>query len=171
MGDCIVVEIYNAQDVIQITPALEALVKSAVAETLAYEKNDLPLRVEVLFVDNPEIHRINLEHRHVDSVTDVLSFPMLESDENHRPILTYQDGDYDMENNQIFLGDIVISLECALQQAKDFNHSFERETAYLTVHSVLHLLGYDHETEEDKKVMRIKEEAILKKMDLSRDAE
>ena len=162
------IEVFNEQEIIKVSPDLEKLVIRAALQTLAFEKIEFPLSVEVLFVDNMEIRRINFDKRNIDSETDVLSFPMLEYDENKEPILEYNDGDFDLDLQQIILGDIVISLERAMQQAEDFAHPFEREVAYLTVHSMLHLLGYDHEEENDKEEMRQKEESVLKEMDLTR---
>ena len=105
------------------------------------------MEVSVSFVDNEEIRELNREYRNVDSPTDVLSFPM---EEDSLGLFTP------------LLGDIVISLERALEQSKEYGHSFEREIAYLTAHSMFHLLGYDHMTNEDKKVMREKEKSVMK---------
>ncbi len=125
----------------------------------------------MLFVDNEEIREINKENRNIDKVTDVLSFPMLDYEEdkvfkdmylNYEFDETFKDGD------ELVLGDIVLSLERALEQSIEYNHSFEREASYLVVHSVLHLLGYDHMEEDEKKIMRSEEEKILSKMNIVR---
>ena len=136
---------------------LKALVKRAIEETLNYEKVKLDSEVSVTFVSDRQIREINREFRGIDSATDVLSFPQAENGNLEEA--------YDGERVQ--LGDIVISLERARSQSELYGHSFEREVAFLTVHSVLHLLGYDHETgEEDERIMRRRQRAIMKKMGL-----
>ena len=146
----------NEQSKINVTPALRALVKRAVKETLKYECFDKGTEVSVTFTDNEGIHVLNREYRNVDRPTDVLSFPMYEGDE----LDTLE---------RAALGDIVLSLEKAQEQALSYGHSFEREGAFLTVHSVLHLLGYDHEiSEEDEKDMFFRQDEILKNMGLLR---
>ena len=113
---------------------------------------------------NPEgIRKINKEFRNIDKATDVLSFPMFEKDE-----LIQKIKNQDLEHEDI-LGDIVISIEQVEIQAKEYNHSFERELSYMIVHGFYHLMGYDHIKEEDKKMMRPKEEKILSELKISRD--
>ena len=120
--------------------------------------------IGVLLTDDAGIHEINLEQRGVDSPTDVLSFPMFELEAGTPPSGTeYQDPD----TNLIALGDMVLNLDRATVQAEEFGHSVEREMSYLTVHSILHLLGYDH-MDEDKKQMRTREEAILGSLGITR---
>lgn len=159
----------NEQDKIKLTPALRALVKRAINTALQYEGFDIPAEISVTFTDNEGIHSLNREYRNIDRETDVLSFPLLESDElhelkNHMAIDHLNDPD-----EPVALGDIVLSLEKAELQAKEYGHSLERETAFLTVHSVLHLLGYDHEiSPDDEKEMFLKQEDILSKMGLGR---
>ena len=118
--------------------------------------------ISVLIVDNSFIKELNRNYRNVNKETDVLSFPIFE----------FKNGklleDIVIMEDEIPLGDIVISIEKAAQQAKEFGHSLEREIAYLTVHSVLHLLGFDHIEEDDRKVMREYEEQILQSMGLTR---
>ena len=153
------VYITNSQDKIEVTRALSGLVRRAVGQALKYEKVDFDAELSVTFVDNGEIKRLNSEYRNIDRETDVLSFPLYESGE-----IEIEDGE------RAALGDVVISLEKAEAQAKEYGHSFEREVAFLTVHSVLHLLGYDHElSEEDEKEMFGRQEEILKKMKLGRE--
>ncbi len=150
----------NEQDKENVTAELRCLVKAAIYASLAYEDFQCSAEVSVTFTDDEGIHEINREHRDTDSATDVLSFPMMS-----------EDGEYDinMGNEAVILGDIVISLERARAQAAEFGHSFTREVAFLTVHSVLHLLGYDHVTsEEDEKEMCRKQEAILEYMGITR---
>ena len=109
------------------------------------------LYVNVVLTNAKNIKSINKEHRGIDKETDVLSFPMFEKNEI---------ANLDNTNEDI-LGDMVISIERVEEQAKEYGHSFERELAYMVVHSFYHLLGYDHMTEEDKKEMRKKEENVL----------
>ena len=144
----------NQQKEIKITPALRGLVTRAINQTLKAEEFDRGAEVSVTMVDLAEIHALNLEQRGVDRPTDVLSFPIF-------------DEDFDDEELAV-LGDIVLCPQKALEQANEFGHSFEREIAFLTVHSTLHLLGYDHETsEEDDRIMRQKQTNIVNSMGLS----
>jgi len=146
----------NHQNKVPVSKDLMDLVKKSITAALNYENIFEKVEVSLLFIDNDEIRELNKEHRGVNLPTDVLSFPM------------YDDISEALEEEYLYLGDIVISCEKAIEQAKDFGHSVEREIGYLTVHSVLHLLGYDHMNEEEKVIMRKKEEEILKKVDLER---
>ena len=120
--------------------------------------------VSGLICDDEFIQTINKQYRKVDRPTDVLSFVLLEDEDSDEPL-------YFSESDKIILGDIVISAERAKEQSEDFGHSFTREMCYLLVHGILHLLGYDHETDNDKQVMRKMEEKVLMKMDISRENE
>ncbi len=122
--------------------------------------------VELLFYDEDSIHKLNLETRGVDKSTDVLSYPNL----NEIKPFTQENYpfDFDMESNSVFLGSIVICDIIAKRQAEEYGHSECRERAYLFLHGLLHLLGYDHIKDEDKQVMRAKEEEILNLMGVSR---
>ncbi len=152
----------NQQDKYKITPKIRALIKKAVSETLFGEGFESPAEVSVSFVDNEEIHKLNLEYRGKDKPTDVLSFPMWEGDEEGI-------GDIDPNGEAVLLGDIILSVEKAYAQAEEYGHSIERELAFLSVHSTLHLLGYDHETsEEDEAYMNTKQESVLEKIGLPR---
>lgn len=142
----------NRQEKFEITEAIEALISKTIEESLLFEKGNTGYEVSVSFVDNEEIAELNGEFRNKPEATDVLSFPM-EEEEIELEI--------EMEED-IMLGDIVLSCERAFEQSEEFGHSFERELAYLTAHSMLHLMGYDHMTEADKKEMRDKEKAIMK---------
>ena len=156
----------NRQKAVSITPAVRALIRKAVSETLRGEAFPRPAEVSVSFVDNEEIHALNLEYRGKDKPTDVLSFPMWEKKELDTGTAA---GDIDPENDAVLLGDIVISAEKAVEQAAEYGHSPEREFAFLSVHSALHLLGYDHETsEEDETYMNQKQEEILTKIGVPR---
>jgi len=111
--------------------------------------------ISLVFVDDEYIHELNLQYRGVDSPTDVLSFAMLEGETVA--------GD----EEEVILGDVVISMQAAQRQAAGYGHSFRREIAYLTVHGVLHLLGFDHGQEDEQKIMRAKEEEVLACFDLT----
>lgn len=150
----------NRQKAVSITPAIRALIRRAVAETLREEAFPHSAEISVSFVGKEEIHALNLEYRGKDKPTDVLSFPMAEGDEA---------GDIDPENGAVLLGDIVICAEKAVSQAAEYGHSPEREFAFLAVHSILHLLGYDHETSEaDEAYMKEKQELVLAKIGVPR---
>ena len=129
----------------------------------AAEDVKVPVFANVTFVDDEEIHRINLEQRNVDRSTDVLSFPTV----NYTSGKTARDSnerllrEYDPEMNACFLGDIIVSVPHARQQAKEYGHSEEREILYLITHGLFHLMGYDHMTDSDKEVMRAMEEKAL----------
>lgn len=118
-------------------------------------------------VSREEIHEVNLEQRGVDRATDVLSFQYIE--ELNLPC-TIEDYpmDIDYETGKIMLGDILVCMDIMKEQAIEYNHSEEREVAYLTLHGILHLLGFDHMTEEDKAVMRQQEEAVLNSLNITR---
>ena len=152
--------IQNCQDKFEVTQSLRGLVRRAVGQALKYEKFPFDAEVSVTFTDNPGIHEINREYRDIDRPTDVLSFPLYEKGE-----ITEDETD---EEGRVALGDIVLSLEKADEQSKEYGHSFEREVAFLTVHSMLHLLGYDHETgDEDEAEMREKQRAIMERLGLT----
>ncbi len=119
--------------------------------------------LSVTFEDREGIHELNREYRGVDSATDVLSFPMYEP----REIAELASGGIDVP--EIEIGDVVICMDKVLEQAEEFGHSKERETLYLFTHSVLHLLGFDHEDEEERREMRKREEAVMEAISLKRD--
>jgi len=156
-GDIVLdVSIENSQEKIVCGEDLEKLIRISIKETLEFEGLDFIDEVDVLIVDNEAIRVLNREHRNVDKETDVLSFPMYDSMEEIME---------EMESERpVILGDIVISLEKAKSQGKEFEHGTEREVSYLTVHSTLHLLGYDHMKENEKMIMREKEKKIMKRM-------
>lgn len=131
---------------------------------------DVPLAVELVFTDEAGIRKLNAETRGKDAVTDVLSFPNLDGI-LQKPIRK-EDFPFDTdEDGNLFLGSIVICRERAAQQAEEYGHSLRRELYYLAVHGLCHLLGYDHETEEEKAQMRAREEKVLSDMDIPRDAD
>ena len=150
---------YNA---ISELPNEEKLIKEVVSRVLEEEKVLPEVDVYITLTNNEEIHKINKEYRDVDRPTDVLSFPMYERDE-----IAGLKNDTDDEIEKI-LGDIIVSIEKVREQADEYGHSFERELAYLVTHGMLHLLGYDHMIEEEKAVMRKREEEILETLNITR---
>ncbi len=136
---------------------VKALVKSAIRAALENEHFRYDPLISVTFTDNEGIREKNREFRGIDAPTDVLSFPMYD----------FKNGEKPGPGEICELGDIVLSLERAAEQAEDFGHSYEREVAFLTVHSVLHLLGYDHvNSEEEELEMREHQRAIMRRLGL-----
>lgn len=125
------------------------------------QTNNVELYIK--YTANEEIQKINKEFRQIDKPTDVLSFPMYERND-----LTKEIEKYNVQDIPITLGDIVISIEKVEEQAKEYEHSFERELIYLVTHSMFHLLGYDHMEAKDKKIMRAKEEKIMNILNITR---
>lgn len=150
----------NSQEKLPITYRLKMLVRDAIEASLDFEQFNNATEVSVTFTDNEGIHALNKKFRGVDRPTDVLSFPLFDYEgTSEEPPIDEMRG---------MLGDIVLSLEQAQLQAESFGHSFEREVAFLTVHSMLHLLGYDHETgEEDEEDMRMRQRKIMDMLGLS----
>lgn len=145
----------------------EGLARLAQALEGLWEGDDLS--AELLLVSEEEIRKLNARERGVDSVTDVLSFPSMDGIKG-QPILAEEHGEELDEDGNVFLGSIVICEKRAREQAQEYGHSFERELWYLAVHGILHCLGYDHMTEEEKREMREKEESVMQKLDLRRDS-
>ena len=153
---------------VEVPEGTQALLEEVITAALAAEGVSLPCEINVLLTDDGGIHQVNLDMRGVDRPTDVLSFPMFDLRPGERP----QPGDEDPETGLVPLGDMCISLERAAAQAAEFGHSVKRELAYLTVHSALHLLGYDHLDEGPmKRQMRLHEEFILDKLGITRETE
>lgn len=151
------VNFLNSQRKTKLSANTKELVISAIKASLDTEKFFDNSEVNVTFVSDNKIKEINKNFRNINSSTDVLSFPLGEN------------GEYDVnpENGFLMLGDVIISIDHAIAQAELFGHTLDREIAYLTVHSIFHLLGYDHVDEaEEKRVMRQKEEAALKLINL-----
>lgn len=162
----------NRQEKIEVTEEFTEGLKKVINFALKEEEVDLECEVSLLFVDNDEIREINNETRQIDRETDVLSFPMLDYENKKIFKECYKNHEFsesDFDGEELVLGDIVLSLEKALEQSKEYNHSYEREASYLVVHSVLHLLGYDHMEDEDKVIMRKREEEILGKLNIIRE--
>ena len=148
----------------------EAVIKRVIARALESEGFPEEMEVNVLLTDDASIHEINLSEREIDSATDVLSFPMIEFDEpGDVSALDY--ADIDPETEEMVLGDIVISLEHVLSQAAEYNHSHRRELGFLTAHSMLHLMGYDHMTEDMRADMESRQDRILDACGIPRDDE
>lgn len=126
------------------------------------------LYVELDVVSQEEIKALNSDNRHIDAVTDVLSFPMLDGIRGKKIYKKDYPYDYDEDEKAIFLGSVAICLDRAKEQAIEYGHSLQREMSYLFVHGLLHLFGYDHITDEDKKEMREKEEQVLLELGISR---
>lgn len=138
----------------------EQTIDLAVKESLLFENFEKECEISVSIVDNEEIQQINQQFRNINRPTDVLSFPQLTFEENEK-IETNEKG-------EVLLGDIILSIEKAKSQSEEYGHCLKREIAFLTVHSMLHLLGYDHMTEEEEKEMFEKQTKILEKMNIPR---
>ncbi len=157
--------IENNQQEIVISDDIKNLIQKCADAVMEYEGCDFDAEVSITIVDEDEIKNLNREYRDKDSVTDVLSFPMLEFDDNGEMIYD----EYDFDGESIVLGDIIICAQRAKQQSEEYAHSYEREIAFLTVHSMLHLLGYDHEHSDDmEQEMFKKQKEILEKMGITR---
>ena len=148
--------ITNHQKAVKIPTGLRMLIRRCCHAVLQLEKFNAFAEISITFVDNEEIRQLNNQYRGIDAATDVLSFPLGEN------------GEYDtnLETGAKMLGDVVISMEKAVEQAEAFGHSLQREVGYLTAHSVLHLLGYDHAENIEKVRMREKEELVMSQLGL-----
>lgn len=133
-------------------------IKELIVYTLQTEQIHQSVEISVNFVTNRDIQKLNKQFRKIDSPTDVLSFPLHDRKELENTFSVHP----------ISLGDIVISIDQAIEQAKAYNHSLEREYAFLTLHGLLHLLGYDHDTEENERIMFAKQKKLLKEFGLER---
>lgn len=147
-------EIYydDRQDDIKISEEIKDLIEKSIAAVLKVEELDENIEVSVSFVGDEEIRELNRDYRGVDKSTDVLSFPM--------------DDEFILDNR--ILGDVIINTRRVREQAEELGHSNEREFSYLTVHSILHLLGYDHMEDEDKRQMREREKLAMKELSIYR---
>ena len=144
----------------EITKEFEKLFNDVVKESLRYEEFDPECEVSLSIVSNDEIQEINKQFREIDAPTDVLSFPLLTFEEGEQADVN--------ENNEILLGDIIISIDKAKAQAEEYGHGLRRELAFLTAHSMLHLMGYDHMEEEEQKEMFKKQDDILNNLGITR---
>ena len=160
MNEKLKVIIDNKQNVMKIPTGVRMLIRRCCKAVLVHEGFTDLAEISVSIVDDETIHELNLKHRGIDRSTDVLSYPMGEN------------GEYDInyDTGAKILGDIIISIEHAYEQAEKYGHTLQREIGFLTVHSLLHLLGYDHENGGLEAVqMREKEEAVLTKIGLKRN--
>ena len=155
-----IISMENAQDKIELGEYLEQRLQDGLNAVAKLHDLDDMTEVDITIVDDEEIHQLNRDYRGVDRPTDVLSFALDEDDEEEPELL---------EGQLHLLGDIIISAETATRQAEEFGHGLEREIVYLAVHGLLHLLGYDHMVEEDKVIMRAKEEEALRAINLAEE--
>lgn len=148
----------------------EALAKDVITFTIDHEEFPYEAEVNLTLVDNEEIHTINREYRNIDRPTDVLSFPMLsyEAAGDFSKLEDNYDDNFNPDTGEILLGDIVISVDKVAEQAESYGHSQKREYAFLIVHSMLHLFGYDHMTPEEAADMEAKQRQILDEMNITR---
>lgn len=150
------ISIHSSQKDVAFSPALRARLKRAVKRTLEEENFPYPAQVFISVVDAQEIRRLNGEYRGKDAPTDVLSFPVIED------ISAISDADRDFsQGGEVLLGDVILCASVIRDQAGEFSHSFEQECVYMTVHSVLHLLGYDHMEEEERKLQFARQDEIF----------
>lgn len=150
-----IIQTSNRQEDFQIDDELTSDIEKSIRICLLQELNDDNYEISLSFVSEAEIRKLNRDYRDKDSVTDVLSFPL--------------DDDFAIQTN--LLGDIIICCKRAIEQAKEYNHSIKREIVYLVVHSMFHLLGYDHIDESDRIIMRNKEKSTLKEIGIYKDEE
>lgn len=152
------IDIINRQRKLSVTKELKDIIITCCEAAIDCEGIDFPCAVDVTLVSNRTIRQYNRQYREIDRATDVLSFPLGDGERFEA----------DPETGEALLGDIVISLERAAEQARQYGHSYEREVGFLTVHSMLHLMGYDHIDEAEGDVMRAREKVILEKIGLLR---
>lgn len=155
----------NRQNIIEIKPEIESFVNKVIKAVLEFENCNDNYEISISFVDNEEIKDLNKQYRNIDAPTDVLSFPMLEFNKKSNDETIVKEVFIDEE---IPLGDIVISTEKVIEQAKEYGHGQDRELAFLLVHGMLHLLGYDHIQESDEIIMLKKQEEILELLNIKR---
>ncbi len=151
----------------------QMLFEKVVNAAADYVKCPYELSVNVLLTDDKGIHEINKQTRNIDKATDVLSFPMLEYDAPGNFDFINEDDItlFDFESGELLIGDIVISLETAKRQSEEYNHSVIREIAFLLTHSMLHLFGYDHMNDDERKTMEALQNKILEGINITRDYE
>lgn len=160
---------FEEEGTLQLDLPCQELATTVIEAALDYVDCPYEVEVNLLLTMNQEIHEMNMEYRQMDRATDVLSFPMIEYD---------MPGDFDFledafecfhpDTGELLLGDIVISKEKVLEQAEEYGHSVQREYAFLITHSMLHLFGYDHMDDEERKVMESKQAEILERLGILR---
>lgn len=148
----------------------EEIMGRVMKESLEFTKCPYEVEISILLTDNEGIKKINQEFRNVDAPTDVLSFPMADYDEpgDFSEMEDSKDEYFNPDTGELMLGDIIISVDKVLEQAEKYGHSKERELAFLTAHSMLHLVGYDHMVEEERRIMEQKQEDILQLLGIVR---
>lgn len=150
------------------------VINDVVEKAADYEKCPYEIEVNVVLTDNSVIHKVNKEYRQVDSPTDVLSFPMIEYvapadfESLEEDMEEYAEDYFNPDTGELILGDIMISVEKVMEQADKYGHSQERELAFLTAHSMMHLFGYDHMEEEEAKIMEAKQSEVLELLGITR---
>lgn len=154
---------YDANPIEEIN--LEEIVKKCAEKAFELENVGFDTEISVTLTDNEGIRRINAEYRNIDSETDVLSFPQFDFETPSQ----FDEDELFLDESAVMLGDIVLSKDKIFEQAEEYGHGVLRETAYLTVHSLMHLLGYDHMTDDEKSVMRSHEEAVLSALGYTRE--
>lgn len=154
---------YDANPIEEIN--LEEIVKKCAEKAFELENVGFDTEISVTLTDNEGIRGINAEYRNIDSETDVLSFPQFDFETPSQ----FDEDELFLDEGAVMLGDIVLSKDKIFEQATEYGHGVVRETAYLTVHSLMHLLGYDHMTDDEKSVMRSHEEAVLSALGYTRE--
>ena len=153
-----IVTLENNQEKVSIPEALEADLTKAMNVVAELEALSPQTEVDITLVDDAAIHELNRTYRGIDRPTDVLSFALDEGEEEP-----------EVDDDEILLGDVIISAPTAVRQGEEYGHGLEREMTYLAVHGMLHLLGYDHMEEKDKLIMRKREEEVLRRLDLAEE--
>lgn len=162
--------IFENETNFQLNNAYTDLIETVIDECLNYVQCPYESEVNITLVDNDSIQEINKAHRDIDKATDVLSFPLIDFNvPGDFSFITEEDDDYfNLDTGELMLGDIVVSIDKAIEQAEVYGHSFERELGFLIVHSMLHLFGYDHMEDNDTDLMFSIQESILEKVGLKR---
>lgn len=160
---------YECETDISLELDCEALAKKVAQSVLELENCPYDSQVNLVLTDNSGIHEVNRQFRGIDAPTDVLSFPMIpfETPADYQ-ILDQNESFFDLDTEELLLGDIMISAERVISQAEDYGHSIKREFCFLVAHSMLHLLGYDHMVPEEAAIMEQKQEAALEKLGITR---
>lgn len=154
---------YDTEPIKEIN--LEEIIKVCAEKSFELENVNFDTEISVTLTDNRGIREINAEYRNIDKETDVLSFPQF----NFETPSVFDEDELFLDEDAVMLGDIVLSKDKLYEQADEYGHGVRREAAYLTVHSIMHLLGYDHMTTEEKNIMRAHEEAVLSSLGYTRD--
>lgn len=148
----------------------EDIITKVVEKSLDLEKCPYEVELNVILTDNNEIKEINRDYRDIDAPTDVLSFPLIQYEEpsDFNGLEEEADDYFNPETGELLLGDIIISVERVMEQAQEYGHSNERELAFLTAHSMMHLFGYDHMEEDERTIMESKQKQVLDELEIYR---